>query len=66
MQRCEVRTNGNEMGVISMWGWVGIMVMVGSADVGFWILRAKNSEQVSWLYYGVDYKGAPTIPIGGH
>ena len=33
MQRCEVPTNINEMGVISLWGLVGIMV--GSADVGF-------------------------------
>ena len=59
MRRYEVPTNGNEMGVVSIWGWVRIMV--GSADVGFWMLRMEFSEQVRRLYYGLDYKGAPRV-----
>ena len=26
IRRGEVLTNGNEIGVVSMWGWVGVMV----------------------------------------
>ena len=39
-----VSTNGNKMGVMLMRGLCGIVV--GSADVGFWILRAEAKKQV--------------------